>query len=1354
LPQDERTAFVKNFPDSWSRIHSEMSKSMRQSRDLNLYIGDKAGTDRASVLAQLADAKTWQEANAPLLDGLVRMAIAMTEHRFAFERSKEFKAVEKPKLKPLVEKYRLWDKAAGRNEYSAKILQGTRWHEEGIFADLKSLWAGLVTLWKTDVLFVGSSIGVRLDLNDVQDFMGGDLKGAQLGDPHKGKARKNTTHPDANKVMLLVGLNGKSAEVILPELLIDSANVQLAGTTLQTGKVTLKKLHIFAAYDSDGLSQPTEAKVQMDSVEANDLLLAKSASMLTLNRLVVKALRLAAGTVDTLVSGSAPRKGRYVPFPLLVVPLLALFMLLALPVYIYRKISALFAQGLESNTGEQFAGDVAERTKAIAFSFDSLNVEGLTTSGGQHVSNIGVRDFALRLGLNKPTRLRAEKASIEQRLRALGNKPEAAQAVSKLNARLLQVKAELATLEQAEKEYVRIKERIAKGDLTPQQQQQLQQRLDALNLEDKGGAYIDIGSIQASGISGTVTSKEPISLANIHGEGGSAALTQMLGLPTVTDSELSRRSAAGERPGASFAEGQAGNFHLELGNIHTGEISFGGGVYTVASIDEKIKVLEKYKTQEHYRALYDSLLILRAKALRYELMVRHGVSNLTAPQLAEFRQLRADLTGPADLIIKSIDITQATMDVNLANGRVAIGLERARIAGIELPQKGIQVDEIIAKGLGVGALPSGGLMGWADWQKNLQQAHGKVDFLQVSGVRSQYHGLLLQKATLTGPYATLKERGNVLEAGLKNLTLEGVGLVPRIGILNQKLAGLKEKARVATGEEKSKLETEITALSSKITELQGLADKRVAAYMQLQAAKTPEEIAKAKEAVAYTDTTIILGLSQYGASRGDLNDFGIKVTGAGDLVGDLTDAGINVARILDRGVRIQGAGPNNRVFSSFSLEGINAKSDQSDKGLLASGNINIGGTNTDVSLQRQGDSVFVELRTFKIASLAMDNMELTSDESGIGMQIASDGRSSLEGLSVSGKLRLDKRAGSKGEFPGDYRLANIYISDFVIKKLTANGLTYASIPDKIEVSIKSGSIEGIWASQLNIDVPADKNDSVKISGAAGIHTITDVEIGAALSSGLKLQRGKINGSRLRVDFLLQGAIKATVGDLSATAMHIRGPDGWARFNLNHLSGSVTYKDGEFTIHEVKLGSFEVPGIDWRFGQRSIKADKMAKIVDLRASGKVVTRQVPSKTVPAKKGATNKDGSPAETKTELSEVKISSFRIGSVIAEHLIYRDGDNKIEIGASKKELSEDMKAFRPLFIQEIVVKNLEWKKGKGLVGKLTEIDVRSFEVSAVFENLKKDMKAGFALKGTGLGATFVGSNFKVGSTGCGLQL
>ena len=182
---------------------------------------------------------------------------------------------------------------------------------------------------------------------------------APLRKPSKGAKESLRAH--ANKVTLLLGTDGKSAEVILPELQIESANVQLASTTLQSGAVTLKGLHIHAAYDSEALVQPTQAHVELASVEATDLLLARSSSMITVSRLALQALRLAAGTTDT-ITGAPPgaRPGLPLPVPLPIVPLLALFAPSPCPSTVQEDRRSLSA-GLEEDSTKQFAADVAQR---------------------------------------------------------------------------------------------------------------------------------------------------------------------------------------------------------------------------------------------------------------------------------------------------------------------------------------------------------------------------------------------------------------------------------------------------------------------------------------------------------------------------------------------------------------------------------------------------------------------------------------------------------------------------------------------------------------------------------------------------------------------------------------------------------------------------------------------------------------------------------------------------------------------------------------------------------------------------------------------------------------------------------
>lgn len=1099
LPQDEREAFIADEPERWARIQAEMSASQRQSRDLNLFVDDKAGTGRASVLGQLADGRTWTGANRLLLDGLVRMAIAITEHRFAFERSREFNAVADRALQPLVDKYRLWNPAAGRSEYTPELLKGTRWYEEGVFDYLRTLGKGLLL-----VLRYGGILFVRhgaVDLRDVQDLAGGDLAGVHLAGREAGGS-------DANKAV--VQWSGKSAEVFLPELVVDSANIQLAGATLQAGRIVLKNLRLQAAFDDQDLAQPAKARAELEQLDASDLLLARSASVVAVSRLLLRSLRLAAGVVDR-----GERHDGFLGFPL---PLLDLL-------------------------GRVMGGE--EQAAAVEFSFASLSAEGLTTSDGRQVAKIDVTDFALRAGLNKAARLRAERASIGQRLARSGPNPE-------LAGRLAQVEDDLATAEQDEREYLAIRRRLLKGSLSPGEQGKLLARLKALQFEQEGPAFIDVGAVTAAGI-------------------------------------------------------------------------------------------------------------------------------------------------------------------QQANG--------------------LQIDAAAASGISGGALLKGGLLDWQNWQKNLKDVDASVDTLEVSGVRDRSAGLLFEKATLTGGHGGIRDRGNEISAGAARLTVEGIGLVPRIGLLRQRLASLERKAKTAAPEDRPELEAQIGKLQARIAELQELADARFAAYQQLEQAKTPEQVEAAKAAVAQTDAHIVLDLAQYGAARVELDEFEGAATGAGDLLGD----GFDLDRMLKGTVAVKAR------LRRLAVSGGNVQANKAGAGTFGGANFELGETRLDVAAQRNGTSVDIELKDFTIASFTLSDMLLTSDSKGIGMEIESAGATRFDGVHLDGTLRMEKKENVDGDgsFPSDFWLAHATVSAFRIDKVTAGGLVYRDIPQQMEVSLKSGTIAGIHANELLIDFPKTGADKLSIAGAAGIDAVSNVELGATLAHGWELQHGRISGTGLGFEFAREGAITVSAGDLNLASATLRGPDGWARFSLGHLSGTVVVNDGTFELKQVRLGSLKVAHIDWRAGERRIETDRPASIDDVRVSGKIVTTRLPPKSGKA-------SGYPApQPTTVVSSVSVSELSVGSIVAEHLVYRDADEVVEIGVPDKDLPDEMQGFRPLSVRGISLRNLEWDAGKGLDLRRQELDVKTFEAAAVYKDLKAQVSAGLALKGKDMGLTFAGPNFVTGSTG-----
>ncbi|MET4726683.1 hypothetical protein ABIE09_000454 [Lysobacter enzymogenes] len=1346
LPDDERQAFIHDNPDTWARIQSEMGPAMRQARDINAYVGDREGTDRAGVLAQLNDPEFWTKDNEVALRGTLRMAMAMSEHRYAFERSQTFDVIGKqPQLATLIDEFRLWNPAAKRDQYEPEMLKGTRWYEEGVFASLRSLWGGLVTLWNMDVLFVDGKIGAQLDLNDVQKFMGGDLMGAQLAKPAKRGSKQEPIGAQTNKLTLLLDPGwlegeGKSAELILPQLLIESTNIQRDGSTIQTGQVDLRQLHIRAAYDSQNQGQAAQAQVSLESLVANDVLYAKSRAMYTIAKLSVTALRLAAGSVDsTRGAPPAQRKGRYIPFPLLVLmvlPWLAQLAAVGLMAAGINRVRGLGDQGLEPDN--RFGSDLTSRIRAIDMSFGSLTAEGFASSGGQRVAKAEVQDFAMRVGLNKATRLRAELASIAQRKAALQGRGDAAQALAELDARAAELEGQRAQVEKQEQEYLAIQAKIRAGGLTPAQQSQLQTDLDRLDFEDKGGAFLDIGKAEVSGVEGTVTSAEPIVLNHIHGQGSSSAMLGLLSSPTETPQRTAQRAQFGLSEPSLISPDRPGDFVLELGDVHTGRLSIAGGVLSERDLDAKLKELGDVSKRPELQALADSLTALKPKARRYQAMVAMGLSSLSATELTEFRALRKLLTADAALIVESIDLTRARLEVDLASGRVGLAAQHADIAGLQLPQQGIEVERIVADGLHAGAIPANGLLDWSEWKKHLRDADVGVDSLRIDKARSKYHGLLFEKATLTGAYASVKQRGNLVEAGLKQLNIVGLGVVPRLGLLNQRLHGLREKARTAEEAEKPALEKEVAKLATLVAELQALADQRQDAYLRLQRAKTPEEIKTAKDAVAEVDGVIAYDLAQYGVANTELDEFGVKVSGAGDLLSDALGGGIHPLDVLERGgVTVTGTGGNNqRLFKRFALQQIQTAGHQPSSGLEGdAGSFEIGETRLDISAKKEKDKITVQVPKFEVDSLSLQQFLLTSSEGESVTQMWSDGASGIEGLKFSGSVELVSRVEGSREL-ADYRLSKAHIDSFSLDKLYGNGLGLKLSERKVDIAIASGSINGVHADGIDIDLPADKDAKVKLTStrkgkpvSLGIDSIDNLVVSKALVDTWA-GHGRLDARAIRVDLLQDGGIAAKIGDLDLTDTYVRGPNGWIHLTLKDFGAGLGYKDGALDIDDIHFGSLTVFGVHWKVGESGfVESNKPTTLTDFKLKGRIETREVPAKAKP---------GQTAKTEREIGKLRIDSLHVGKVESEELTYQDAENRVELRRAAYSDAVEMMPFQPLYLQNLDVTGLEWTPEKKLsAGK---IEAEEYAGSANYSAIGSALKAGIGLKGRGMSVEVIG--------------
>ncbi len=1338
LPDEERAAFIEQDSEAWNNILGEMSQDARSSSDLNMYIGDKEGTDRASVLGQLAEKSTWTAANVLRLDGLVRMAIAMTEHRFAFERSKEFKANEDAKLKQkVVDKYSLYDPQAApaRVAYSTKILQGTKWYEEGVAATARMIWNGLLFLLDNDLMLSTRALGGnKLDLNQLQDVLGGNIEGVRLAVPQLDQMGE--VNPDTNKLTVHFDPGAHALYVGISDLSIESVNLQFANTTFQTGTIRLSNLELTASYDTDELREPTNASLSLGSVNLLDMLVAGRESMVTLSRLFLSSARIGAGTTDaTKPARTEPRGGHHIPIPILG-PLAGL-------IYnIFRLTGWLGAETFTSET-KHAAGRGLGQLRAFDMGFSSLIVEGLQTSGGQNVAEVKVADFALRAGLNKTTALRAKIASLDQRSRRLHSNGDVKRAAA-LDEQRVAAEKQLAGLAATETRVLDIQQILMNGSPSEEERAELQKDLNTAALESSGEMYLDVGSMSARGISGMVTVDEPIVFNGVHGEAQSEAFSAGLGLQLLTPERL--QQIAKGPPLKTLAE-MGGELTVNLDNVHTGRLAIGGGIRSSKDIAARLKDLEPKKNSYELGPLYQHLEELQVAAVKYEQYVAVGISALDETQLAHFRSLRDLLTKEPDLVFGSIDLIEAQLKVDLS-GRLSVGAKEATLKDIRMPERGLSIAEVKALNIEASAGATGGLAGWFDSKENLESGRLSADSIQVSKVSSDYHGALVDQVMITGrdPGENLeidiKGRGNEVRIGV-SIHAVGLGIAPRIGMMKQHVEGLKRRQSTSPD---PKTEAQIEKIEGDIAGLEVLVGRRAAAWAMVSKARTEEEKSAATQAVYEADGFITQKLAQVSAASIELEGFGLEMTGAGDVLSMLmSEDGFNPLALLDSKVpgdqkkmTFAGTGPDQRLFKRFAIGGVQGTKDDELKGTTAQGEaFEVGETKLDASIRREGDSIWVDVPQFSIASILLRRFDLTSLDNAVGFQVWSNGQSGIDGIRLKGRVRLDSRvAGSRDT--KDFSVARAEIDDFRIEQVYANGLGFKSLGDKLEVNLSSGAIKGIYAQGLTIDLPPGDQPPV-LMGKAGIEAIDQMTLGRSLVGGFEAT-GQLSARNFTVEALEDGTLKASLATLSAAAFVKRGSDGWARLSLADLGLNVEYKDGELQVKEIHLGSLTVPEMDWRFGTKHIQAKRPAKLINLRAAARIETDLAGKKEDPE---VARPKGVSLEAPSGLNRVVVTDFRIDTISAEHLLYEDGDMRVEIGEGDPAkpdtaITAAMRKFTPLHLGGVHAEKVEWSQDKGLVSAEGGID--EYSLSARYTDLKTKMEAGVALSGAGLKATMKG--------------
>ncbi len=781
LPPKTQAAFKgANKGKYWERVQANLKPEVRNSETNNTYGGGINQMDKAAIELPLLDNKLWELPFVEELDGRIRMAIAAGDHKWVFDISKTREAYKQKHLIGLVAKYKLYDPAAKppRTQYQPEAPPGAPERSKAAaFFDI---------VYKLDALsikFGGISLS-DLDLEDVQDLFGGDIAGVKL----KPRLQDLYSIPSLNSnhvTKLIWNFQARQLEMEVAYVSIASMRLPMAGMTLEAGSGRVEKLAVVAGYPSKKVDA-YHMDAELGNVELNDITLVSADSMTAINnvRLIGLKLRTSSGSLDYESGAKSTEKG------LLDIPFLSF-------------IGGVIRVALN-------IGDAARTLQArnARISFDSLTLSGITTSSGQHIRKVTIRQFSTTTAQEIGGYEKALQTSLATFPARIQQAEERAKATTDPTSKA-QMERTVARFKREQHDIVQKLEQIARdkaeiGVIKARKQKNGEysdpdrQRLETLQ---RAGAVIDIGSVSIQGIRGKL-SAEDMEMTSLHGHGSIAGYSE-----------------TGEFRPVLAQGGNRGGLQLDFGDLTQKNLTIRKSVPTSEQVRRRIEQVKKRQGSRRLGATESGEMAELVKrfgqALRYEELSRRGVPNLQEEELKEFQQLHEDLTGKL-ASIGELKITDGNLSLDYSSGdlssigalldfrknlrRAAIGGGGLELTDVHVPEKGIATRRITSNGFSAAIERQG-----QDTSIELAADQVMVDGLALKRTEAS---LLKEAAKLRGGKARDFERSR-----LKEIDAALVDLTGRLSDLNEaKTAYIKAAGKPEEAAEKDRFERTLKLL--------------------------------------------------------------------------------------------------------------------------------------------------------------------------------------------------------------------------------------------------------------------------------------------------------------------------------------------------------------------------------------------------------------------------------------------------------------------------------------------------------------------------------------------------------------
>jgi hypothetical protein len=840
LSPEDQTRLKAEDPDRWDRIQSEMTDAMRASTAVTQVAGRTAFESRDRLRDRLRAQEIWSKKRKTELRSLIIQLYALDDRRWVWLRSRDVRADKIDGLQGLVADLKLYD-AVKNADFSPEQLRSTPLGEEGVFQLLaeyaRLIAVGAELLWLARSSLITDTIEVRdFDLADLASALGGDLSGARLADRNAVRARdeaggKRPAGPDANRAGFTVNPREGIITLDLPRLELDGFNRAFAGTSLRTGRISLRGVTITASFSDRGYERPVGAIADFKETEVNDAVVANDGipgGLLAAARLGLSTLHFRSGATGTETRTSLTRPGSH---KWIAIPVLEPFMhvlshivsfsgtipgLTSIPGMLVGPATAgapFLAREAVSTGFDETLGPVAEgflglvtdgvfrkpRTvteraqdaiammRSFELSVGSLRFDGLSLAGIEQVGSVEVKNLVLGLGFSRPTVLRAEKRSVQRRLKDPVTQPaERAELAKRKQA----IENELAELEPLEKELDKLEARYRWDHAALSDAEQAKLRRLSDRLRQTAGAVVDVGSIAVEGLSGRVESAG-FDLRDIH---GASSVPTRIGEYLPND-ELVRRFQRERKP-PSLAETAK---RLE-GGVTVGSVTFhraadGGPVLRI--LPGRLPTPAEVWTQ--IRTL--------GTDPRYARLARDLVA--WVPKLLRIEELAALADEPVDLDRNYVKPTKEELEPRVVEGRKEtaaevrerVGRRRPRRADEEAELQELRADALRFFATSVETLEASGIAARLD--PATLGARIEIGHAEATGIRRGATRI----ASITGEHVELAaslaagEEGGTLPAELARAAEEEglAGLRPGVSVGAGKLAvkGLEQPGLAA-----------------------------------------------------------------------------------------------------------------------------------------------------------------------------------------------------------------------------------------------------------------------------------------------------------------------------------------------------------------------------------------------------------------------------------------------------------------------------------------------------------------------------------------------------------------------------